>query len=278
MAMNLSKIASTLRNAPHNCRARSVQDMEDALRAIKEEAVARGDEARAKKVWCLEETLRGQTLYVSAFDKMKRGNYYPAWCELERVEITLGFLWPHSGGRWREFHLDAIAKHTKQFQSLFPYKLFISPEMIYSGLMCTICRQPISVRRSCGHRTGEIYNGEMCGREITGIERSPGVALVTSPAQKYSVLFVGGEDTHNYSMVRYAIERLESPFDGWTCHWTKARHPHSRYGQVAAEAACPCESGRTYRECCQDEDGVLRPHCDIDFAKKPSLSSPLRYF
>jgi hypothetical protein len=92
------------------------------------------------------------------------------------------------------------------------------------------------------------------------------------------VLFVGGEDTYNYSMVRYAIERLESPFDCWTCHWTKARHPHSRYSQVAAEDACPCESGRTYRECCQNEDGVLRPQCDIDFAKNPGLPSPLRYF
>lgn len=255
----------------------------DALKRIKQEAVDRDDQEQAKATWCLEQVLHSHTLYVSAFDKMKTNSFYGAWCDLERIEITLHHLALHFRKRFSEFRLDLIEKHVRQFQSLFPYKLFFSPEFVYEEMACTICHQPIKIRRLCVHRVGEIYDGEMCGRKITKLGQILGIGLVTNPVQKYSVVFHGGganepvNDTYDYGAVRYISERLDMPFDDWTCEWTRTRHPHERFQHVSRNRPCPCESGKKYKACCLREDGVLQPHVKIEFEKMPDLPNPIVY-
>jgi hypothetical protein len=283
---SIESVENVLKNAP----AQDLFDREhlrEALRHIKDEAVVRDDQAQAKAAWCLEQVVDGHTLYIGAFDKMKNGNFYAAWCDLERIETILHHLIPHFRERFSEFCLDLIEKHVKQFQSLFPYKLFFSPEFVYEEMACTICHQPIKIRRLCEHRVGEIYDGEMCGREITKLGLCFGIGLVTNPVQKYSVVFHGDQgdgvnepikDTYEYGAVRYVIERLDAPFDDWTCEWTRTRHPHEQFQHVSRNRLCPCESGKKYKFCCLRESGVLRPHIEVVFEKMPSLPNPIAYF
>jgi hypothetical protein len=102
-----------------------------------------------------------------------------------------------------------------------------------------------------------------------------GTAMTKEPVQKYSVVFLpdpdtgGFKDTYNYSVIRYLVDRLQSPFDGWTFDKTKMRHPHSRYSHVGRNEPCPCESGKKYKNCCLNESGVLRPHVQFHFSNPP---------
>lgn len=246
----------------------------DILKDIKRQAVACNDQAKAKLVWCYEQILAIQGNYLSAFRQMKDGSYYNAWCSLERVEIDLHFFEQHCKPESDEYKLRFIEKHTKQYQSLFPYKIFLSPEVLVLEKKCSICHKPISIRNSCGHRVGEIYDGEMCGREITKVEPL-GMAFVETPVQKYSVPFLVDPETsqshdhYNYALIRYLIERLRDPFDAWDIRWTKRRHPHSRYKHVGRNESCPCGSGKKYKSCCLRESGVLRPHCEFIFFVPP---------
>jgi len=247
----------------------------DVLKEIKEQAVVRNDQAEAKTVWVYETIIEIQSNYLLAFRQMKNGSYYDAWCSLERVENNLHFIEPHYKPESDEYKLRFINKHTKQYQSLFPYKLFFSPALLVLEKMCSICQKPISIRNSCGHRIGEIYNGEMCCRIVNKVELLES-SLVETPAQKYSVPFLkdpkSGQhrDHYNYALVRYLIERLNGPFDSWDVHWTKKRQPHSRYGHVGRNEKCPCESGKKYKNCCLREPGVLRPHCEFIFSVQPA--------
>ena len=172
----------------------------------------------------------------------------------------------------------AVNKHVEQFQSLFPYKVFASPGMLVKEKVCSICGDPISIRNPCGHEVGEIYDGEMCLRRITEAEVLE-VSLVETPGHKYAVAFAsssesggGIKDQYNYAAVRYVIDGLRSPFDAWDLERTKRRHPHSRYYHVTQDEDCPCESGKTYEECCLSESGVLRPHLNIIFSVPPPES------
>src|SRR4051812_6647847 len=88
-----------------------------------------------------------------------------------------------------EFRLSSIKKWSEQWQSLFPYKVFLSPEMVFRA-ECSICGCTIQPRRPCGHIVGEIYKGEPCLRVIKSIDQVLGIALVTNPVQKYSVVFM----------------------------------------------------------------------------------------
>ncbi len=105
----------------------------------------------------------------------------------------------------------------------------------------------------CGHRVGEIYNGEMCHRILTKLEVM-GISIVDKPVQKYSVLFLSDEKTgkqrdhYNYALVQYAIGALREPFDGWDVERTSRHQPHSRYAAIGRNEPCPCESGKKYKK------------------------------
>jgi len=248
----------------------SKKSVEMELANLKQKAIARADQDEAKALWCLEQSLKVQELYIEAFKKMKNGQFYRAWCDFEQAEMTLHFLEKHNLTDWSHFHLNFIQEYIEKWQSLFPYKIFMSPEILELEKVCTICRQVISIRKPCGHRVGEIYNGEMCCREVTKME-VPSISFVKNPAQKYSVGFLPDpktgkiHDHYNYEVVKYAVSALNSPFDRWDVTKTKRRQPHSRFRSVGRNNPCPCESGKKYKNCCLKQDGVLRPHLEFYF-------------
>jgi hypothetical protein len=123
---------------------------------------------------------------------------------------------------------------------------------------------------ACGHDIGEIYNGEYCAR-IVGEFKILGLAVVTNPLQKYSVLFLTdpktGEkvDHYNYATVEYLAKRWPMPFSDWDVGWTRRLHPKSKFGRIARNDRCSCESGKKYKKCCANLDGIMRPHVIFDF-------------
>ena len=56
------------------------ETIDEALATLKREARDRYDEPGAKLVWCLEQARAAQNSYLRAFDRMKRGEFYQAWC------------------------------------------------------------------------------------------------------------------------------------------------------------------------------------------------------
>jgi hypothetical protein len=100
-------------------------------------------------------------------------------------------------------------------------------------------------------------------------------AVVKSPVQKFSVIFLSDPETgenvdhYDYKLLEYLIACLQSPFHSWSINWTTMRHPHSNYMHLTPDDTCPCESGEKYSNCCLSEPGVLRPHCQFDLSVPP---------
>ncbi len=241
------------------------------IREHKKIAVDAGNEAEAKDIWCLEHAAEAQQVYREAYDQLQAGKFYDAWCSLEQVELALNRLRPHAGPAWEELCLDFIDTKTSEIQSLFPYKMFLSPELLETQKKCNICDRIVSIRSPCGHRVGEIYGGEYCCRIVTEFEVIA-TAFVESPIQKYSVPFLSdpktgkSRDHYNYSTVSYLAKRWPSPYHDWTVTWTTALHPKSRFGHLRRNDKCPCNSGKKYKACCQRREGILRPHVVFDFS------------
>lgn len=251
----------------------SVEEVCAALAQYKLDALARGDQGEAKRLWCFETALLAQEQYLAAFGHLKGRAFYKAWCELERAERTLANLERHEKSSWNSFRLDFLQTNTAKWQSLFPYRMFYSPEILKRETVCSICQRPVLPQAFCGHRVGEIYNGELCHRIIKKAEVL-GISIVDKPAQKYSVLFVGDKkagikDQYNYALVEFAISALHDPFDEWDVERTTRRQPHARYSHVGRNDPCPCQSRKKYKHCCLGEAGVLRPHFQFTFAKQP---------
>ncbi len=256
-----------------------VDEIKEGLKEIKDIAVSKSDQDTAKMIWCYEQTLIIQQNYLQAFSNLKADKFYEAWCLFERVEIELHHLEKHFSTSDNIFKLKLINKHSRQFQSLYPYKIFLSPGYLILETSCSICGQNRSIRNPCEHILGEIYNGEMCGREVKKAELLE-MSFVENPAQKYSVAFTTDTKTgkqidhYDYSLVQYVAKGLRESFDEWDCKWTKIRHPHSQYTHVGRNDKCPCESNKKYKKCCLNESGVLRPHMEIIFSIPPPDDLP----
>jgi hypothetical protein len=186
--MNLKYIKKQLKRVNLNYKFRNSKRILKDLDNLKKQAVKRNDQKVAKGIWCYEQILKIQDIYSEAYDAFKAKKYYDGWRSLEQAEIVYNSLYRHFKEENDEYWLEFINKHINQYQSVFPYGLFFSPEYLKKEVKCSICGKIISIRNPCGHRKGEIYNGEMCTRIITDLKMI-GNSLVNSPGQKYSVPF-----------------------------------------------------------------------------------------
>ena len=251
----------------------SVEEVRAVLAQYKRDALTRGDQDEAKGLgaWKPRFWPKTNTSRRLATSNNARSIRHGVNSKMQNAP------WPTSNGTRRPhgigFRLDFLKTYTANWQSLFPYRMFFSPEILKKETACSICQRPVLPQTFCGHRVGEIYKGELCHRIIKRVEVL-GIGMVNKPAQKYSVLFLsdnngGIKDQYNYALVEFAISALRNPFDKWDVERTTRRQPHSRYAHVGRNDPCPCERGKKYKHCCLRETGVLRPHFQFTFAKQP---------
>ena len=138
--MTLDQIILYLRSVAERSVTSDSEDVARTLAESKAKAVAERDEQESKRLWCLQETLRAQNLYLQAFKRLKDGEFYLAWCDFEQIEIALASLERHLTTSWADYRLDSIKAYTEKWQSLYPYKMFISPEMVQRA-ECSICHR-----------------------------------------------------------------------------------------------------------------------------------------
>ncbi|VVB94745.1 SEC-C motif protein [uncultured archaeon] len=223
----------------------------DNLLSIKKRAVLESDQLIAKVTWCFEEIGKIQDKYVESFIHFSNDEFYEGWCLLEICENITRSLDMHYQEKNNEFGIEFIRINTKKFQSLFPYKLFISPGFLMKT-RCSVCNKLITPRNYCGHENGEIYDGEMCHGIAEDIEPLE-VSIVENPVQKYSVI---DKDSYDYGVIKYIIKKISSPWDAWDYKKSKKLVP--KYTKVGRNELCPCGSEIKFKKCC------LRKKQEID--------------
>lgn len=249
----------------------------DASKLI-EKYRAAGQDDYANQAWFLSKVSEVREQYIEAWNKIGKKDFYDAWCILEQVEIGCSRILNNPFYPPEKFEIDTLAKLVNSWQSIYPYRVFFSPEFVIKKKKCSICEQHVSPWSICGHDPKKVYAGKECFRIIEDCEFLS-ISVVDKPVQKYSVGFLSGEDgkqidQYNYSAVTFVYDRLVAPFDGWKAEWTHAYHPHELFEDVLLNDKCPCESGRQYSDCCRSKLGVLRPHLEVIFEKDPLPKFP----
>ena len=229
-----------------------------SLHDKKSKASSQCDQKTAKLVWCLETIGRIQDHFLSAFLSTRKSEFMAAWYELERCEAELSFLNRHFSEQEDEFGIEHIRIHSKQFQELYPYSIGFSPAYVIEKMSCSICDAKITLRSGCGHKVGEIYDGEMCARSISKAKMLH-VSIVDSPAQKSSVIFPYGNNDRRLLLVKSVVVALKSPWHSWSYQKEERRQYHPAYQGVEPNDDCPCGSTRTYSSCCLSKETVF-PH------------------
>lgn len=249
---------------------------------LKRQAVKNNDQALAKALWCYQAVQRCQNRYIHSYYDMKEGYFYGAWCALEKIENMLDALEHHFDldvNGEDSYKLLQIRKNTEQFQRLFPYKLFNSIGAVVHETKCSICDQPVSLRKPCGHRAGEIYSGEACFQVVTKADLLE-VSLVERPVQKCTVPFIVDKNTgktvdhYNYVHIHYAIDNLEDPFTEWNLTVKRKMRLTSDFADVGRNDDCPCGSTKKFKKCCMRKKYLMRNHFNIGLPNRPDEHLP----
>ena len=231
-------------------------------------------EMYANICWFLKSACDIRDLYIHSISEIKDGDFYKGWCDLDSVENGLFTLLRNPFLDVAEFEVRELLELTHAWQKTFPYKFFLSPEILYKSVQCGICSANITPWERCQHEVGVVYCGACCHRHIIAAELLS-LSIVDDPVQKYSVIHTRDDENgqkiefYNYATVRFVAERVVSPFDGFKVVWIKAFHSHELFCDRPTDGPCPCESGRVYSDCCFPKRGVLRPHLHITFEKEP---------
>lgn len=232
------------------------------VRSLKKQAIRHSDEELSNHAWIVEHSLIATKLYIKTFYKLKAGDFYEAWCDLEKIEILLSRISENNKELCLEkVGLNKIKKMVSNWQSIYPYDLFISPGFISKYKTCSICRSKVSLRKSCGHKKGKLYNGSMCFHTVHKLKYLE-VSIVENPVQKYSVLNHEGKD---YSQLKYILDQLHTPYDTWSRHLTKKSFPRDKFKNISKNDKCPCQSGLDFYYCCQNKKEIVIPHVQIEF-------------
>jgi hypothetical protein len=238
----------------------------------------------AKKYWICEAIVKSHLLFQDAFNKIKQGEYYKAWCMLEQCELIISALEKHHVLSTDDpHHLLYVKEMVSKWQAMFPYSVFFSPEFLKRKVTCSTCGALIKPRSQCGHKKGEIYNGEMCTHIVEKCDLIS-ISVVKDPVQKYSVAFLSSEksgepvDHYDYSNLKFIVDRLESPYHKWIHLVTQRRIMRHEVSHLTPDSKCPCLSGNDFGKCCESKDEILVPHLQIEFSVAPRVEFPTDEF
>lgn len=217
-----------------------------------------GDVEKANTSWALMVILRIHRDFRKVHTMLLEKQFYEAWCLMETIEIAVDNLLRNFPGTLNA--VKYISMMVWQLQSLYPYKVFMSTEILIKERTCSICGKKRTIRHHCGHFPGYVYNGEMCYDTIEAAAFE-GLALVFDPEHKYAVAFLsdgnGRKDQYNYMLLEEVMKYWRDPFMAW--HYT-TKHIHKspeEFPGLTDDSMCPCGSGKKYGECCKnDPEGV----------------------
>ena len=139
----------------------AVNDLKRRLNAAKS-----GNAELANKLFYYAVFLRGIYDFVKLCELTKHTNNDVSSKTVEKVWTTLcdcqdrvGYCTPNMRGRMLERINEQLNALQKNIYDKFGPGLYVSPEIISNGMICSICNQD---NRSCEHISGRLYNGTMC--------------------------------------------------------------------------------------------------------------------
>jgi len=263
--MNRFKFANKILSSHSEKKLHQFSKAIKQVKNIKKSAINSNIESISNAGWIYETALLMHKNYIKTFNTLKNHKYYDAWCMLENIEIGISVLKKNNSLiDLEESGICWIERIIEQWQTLYPYKLFLSPGMIIGYKICSICGAVVKLRNGCGHKKQMLYNGEICyhtAHDITLLETS----VVKRPVQKYSVL---NHENSDYTNVQHVVDRIIKPYDNWNLDLTKKLFPRERFSSVLESDQCPCNSGKDFKLCCINKESILIPHMEIGFDRK----------
>lgn len=243
-------------------RPQELVQYEKGISILLDKAINHGNETISFICWKFLHCITIINNYYEIFTLLQNRQYYEAWKKLETNEYLILDLKRNKVECDLYKIINYIDEYTTKFQSLYPYKIFASPEYYVTKMRCSICNKIVDPISGCHHIAGRVYLGRMCIHEVLEMQFIS-IACVETPQQKYSVMFDEIENPQRYQVLEYFIPKLSNPFMNWTFSVYTEYIKDKNY-KISDEEICPCNSKKLYKDCCKKRLPLKpRPHYEF---------------
>lgn len=185
------------------------------------------------------------------FRLLQEKQYKESWTILQDCIDGIKFVGKYVDA-YRRKELPRMYDLLLCYESLYPYKAFVSSEYIISKSHCSICGKSLQ-GLSCTHIKGNLYRGEVAVEIIDEIKEFQAACLVSHPEDKRCIIELA-DDKRSESEKFLKLEQflnLGLPFLQEFQITTKIENRQKKdIIKVGRNEPCSCGSGKKFKKCC----------------------------
>lgn len=233
---------------------------------IKESAIELNDERLANSQIVFRNYFLLFCHLSSYFRLLQEHNYKSSWIALQDCFDDLRFV-----GKYLEIEerkeIPDIYELLEAYESLYPYKVFVSSEYIISKSHCSICGKSMQ-SLSCPHIKGNLYWGDIALEIVDEIEEFQAACLVRHPEDKRCIIELSDDnrsESEQFSKLEQFLD-LKQPFlQQFSITSMMETRQRMDIIKVGRNDPCSCGSGKKFKKCCgknlyyQHERNIIHP-------------------
>lgn len=206
------------------------------------------------------------------FGLLKRQKYKQSWDKLQDCFDDVKFIGKHLASTEYKDLLE-IRELLENYESLYPYKVFVSSEYIISKSHCSICGKSMQ-SLSCPHIKGNLYFGDIACEIIDEIQEFQAACLVSHPEDKRCVIETI-DDQRSEPMQFAKLDQylsLNQPFlQKFSIETVIETRERKDIVKVGRNQPCSCGSGIKFKKCCgkdlfyKHERNIIIPTGQVHF-------------
>jgi len=146
--------------------------------------------------------------------------------------------------------IPSLIKLFSCYESLYPYKIFVSSELIVTKSRCSICGASWN-SLDCTHIKGNLVWGKVVTEEILDAEFSA-IAIVPHPIDKRCIIEIDEKDQeYSFNKIDLFTGQNLYPFTMFTISSKKSFKRREDIKIVGVNSPCSCGSGLKFKKCCK---------------------------
>lgn len=230
---------------------REFQESEPLFKCIKHYAIENNIEELANAQYVASLYMKLLCQLSSYYKSLMEKEYRESWNILQDC-LDLAFWIGQYTIIENRYEIPQIVDLLTGYESLYPYKVFASTEMIITKSECSICGKPFQ-SLDCQHIKGNLYRGEVAIENVTEIKEFQAVAMVSHPLDKRCVMELS-DDTRTkeekFQLLNEFLEQQIPAFQLFSIEIHKTRQQRPDIKIVERNDKCPCGSGKKFKNCC----------------------------
>lgn len=238
-------------------------------------AIERKDEKLANAQYVFKNYFLMFSNLMSYFLLLSEKKYKESWNKLQDCIDNAQYVSKFSEDR---FDIPSILELLRQYEKLYPYKLFASSEFVITKSHCSICRKSMQSLQ-CQHIKGNIYWGEPAIECVDEIKEIQAVCIVSNPEDKRCVFELANDERDEIDRFKKLDLYLELGLPRLQKFSIKSEIENKRRekNKINRNDKCPCGSNLKYKKCCgkelyyQHERNIVIPEDVIELYLKSEM-------